>query len=264
MTDKTDTPLVLRDDNDNIAYLTLNRPGKFNALSLGVLDALTKELQAIGEDNSVHVVVIQAGGKAFSAGHDLKEMRQDPSKEANKHLFDKCSVMMKTVASIPQPVIAKVQGIATAAGCQLVGACDLAIASNEATFATSGINLGLFCSTPSVTVSRNLPRKVAFEMLVTGEFITAEKAVHFGFINQAVPAEELDTATDILARRIAEQPAISIAYGKNLFYRQLEASLGVAYDMASETMACNMMTEDAQAGIDAFINKQPSPDWKGK
>ncbi len=264
MADNNNSPLILRDNDDGVTTLTLNRPGKFNALSLGVLDALTIELRAIGEDTSVHVVVIQAEGKAFSAGHDLKEMRQDPSKEANKVLFDKCSTMMKAVASIPQPVIAKVQGIATAAGCQLVGACDLAIASEEATFATSGINLGLFCSTPSVTVSRNLPRKVAFELLVTGEFMEAEKALHYGFINQVAAKEDLDEAIAKLARRIADQPAVSIAFGKRLFYRQLEAALDVAYDMASETMACNMMTEDAQAGIDAFIGKKPSPKWKGK
>jgi len=264
MPDTNEAPLILRDDLDGVTVLTLNRPGKFNALSLGVLEALRSELSAIGEDTSVRAVVIGADGKAFSAGHDLKEMRQDPSKEGNKALFDKCSEMMKTIAAIPQPVIARVQGIATAAGCQLVGACDLAVASESATFATSGINLGLFCSTPSVTVSRNLPRKIAFEMLVTGEFIDAEKALHYGFINQIVPAEQLNDTAQKLARRIADQPAVSIAFGKKLFYRQLEAAQTVAYEMASETMACNMMTEDAQAGIDAFIAKKPSPGWKGK
>jgi enoyl-CoA hydratase/carnithine racemase len=264
MPDTNCAPVLLREDLDGVAQLTLNRPGKFNALSHEVLDALLHELSAIGEDTSIRAVIIGADGKAFSAGHDLKEMRQDPSLEGNKALFDKCSSMMKTVAAIPQPVIARVQGIATAAGCQLVGACDLAVASEEATFATSGINLGLFCSTPSVTVSRNLPRKVAFEMLVTGEFIDAEKALHFGFINRVVPAENLNEAALQLARRIADQPAVSIAFGKKLFYKQLEAAQEAAYEMASDTMACNMMTEDAQAGIDAFIAKQPSPTWKGK
>jgi len=263
MTDQTE-PLLLRNDADGIATLTLNRPGKFNALSHALLDALQAELDKLENDTSVRVVVLAANGKAFCAGHDLKEMRSTPSKEDQKALFEKCSKMMLSVARIPQPVIAKVHGIATAAGCQLVGACDLAIASENATFATSGINVGLFCSTPMVSVSRNLSRKKAFEMLVTGEFIDATAAAQQGLINKAVPAEMLDAEVDAMAKNIASKPAISVAFGKRLFYKQLEEGMTGAYEMAAETMACNMVTEDAQAGVDAFIAKQPMPEWKGK
>ena len=262
----TDQPasVLLRDDANGIATLTLNRPGKFNALSHELLDALQTELDRLVADTSVRVVVLAANGKAFCAGHDLKEMRATPGKDDQKALFSKCSKMMLSIARIPQPVIAKVQGIATAAGCQLVGACDLAIASENATFATSGINVGLFCSTPMVSVSRNLSRKKAFEMLVTGQFIDAASAAEQGLINKAVATNDLDSEVEAMAANIASKPSVSVAFGKKLFYKQLEEGMADAYDMAAETMACNMVTEDAQAGVDAFIAKQPMPEWKGK
>ncbi len=259
-----DAPLLLREDRDGIATLTLNRPEKFNALSHALLDALQAELDAIGEDRSVRVVVLAANGRAFCTGHDLKEMRADSAEATMRALFDKCGRMMQTLTRIPQPVIAKVHSIATAAGCQLVATCDLAIAAEEAKFATSGINLGLFCSTPMVALTRNVPRKVAMEMLLTGDFIDAEAAARHGLVNRAVPAHELDATVDALAAKIAGQPAVSIAMGKQLFYRQIEAAAAAAYDMASQTMACNMTTEDARDGIDAFIAKQPRPEWKGR
>ncbi|MDX1593541.1 MAG: enoyl-CoA hydratase [Gammaproteobacteria bacterium] len=260
----SEAPLVLREDRDGIATVTLNRPDKFNALSHALLDALQAELDAIGNDSSVRVVVLAANGRAFCTGHDLKEMRADSSEEVMRSLFDKCSRMMQTVTRIPQPVIARVHSIATAAGCQLVATCDLAIASEEAKFATSGINLGLFCSTPMVALTRNVSRKVAMEMLVTGDFIDAATAARHGLVNRAVPADELDDAVSALAGKIAAQPAVSIAMGKRLFYQQVEAATDAAYAMASETMACNMTTEDARDGIDAFLAKQPRPEWKGR
>ncbi|HEY5791449.1 MAG TPA: enoyl-CoA hydratase [Gammaproteobacteria bacterium] len=257
-------PVLLREDRDGIATLTLNRPDKFNSLSHALLDALQAELEAIEQDRSVRVVVLAGNGRAFCSGHDLKEMRADSSEATMRALFDKCGRMMQTLTRIPQPVIAKVHSIATAAGCQLVATCDLAIAAEGAKFATSGINLGLFCSTPMVALTRNVPRKVALEMLVTGNFIDAESAARYGLINRAVPAEQLDAEVDALAAKIAGQSPASIALGKQLFYRQVEAATAAAYEMASQTMACNMTTEDARDGIDAFLGKQPRPEWKGR
>lgn len=259
-----DQKLVTRTDADGIATLTLNRPNKFNALSMAVLEALLAELSALEEDKSARVVILAGEGKAFCAGHDLKEMREDTSREAMQALFGKCSEVMLKISQIPQPVIARVHGIATAAGCQLVATCDLAIAVEDARFATSGINVGLFCSTPMVALTRNVPPKKAFEMLVTGDFVDAQTALQYGLINQVVPADKLDETIMEMARKIATKPAVSIAYGKQLFYKQLEAARAVAYDMAAETMTCNMLTEDAQAGVDAFIAKQPMPTWKGR
>jgi enoyl-CoA hydratase/carnithine racemase len=259
-----DAPLLLRQDRDGVATLTLNRPDQFNALSHALLDALQAELDALADDRSVRVVVLAANGRAFCTGHDLKEMRADSSQETMRALFDKCGRMMQTITRIPQPVIARVHSIATAAGCQLVATCDLAIAADAARFATSGINLGLFCSTPMVALTRNVPRKLAMEMLLTGDFIDAETAARFGLVNRAVPAAELDEAVADLAGKIAGQTPVSIALGKQLFYRQVEAATAAAYEMASETMACNMVTEDARDGIDAFIGKQPRPEWKGR
>lgn len=259
-----DQQLVTRKDEDGVTTITLNRPNKFNALSMAVLEALLAELTKLEEDKSVHVVILAGEGKAFCAGHDLKEMREDTSREAMQALFGKCSEVMLKISQIPQPVIARVHGIATAAGCQLVATCDLAIAVEEARFATSGINVGLFCSTPMVALTRNVTPKKAFEMLVTGDFLDAQTALQYGLINQVVPADKLDEAVMEMARKIASKPAISIAYGKQLFYKQLEAARHVAYDMAAETMTCNMLSEDAQAGVDAFIAKQPMPAWKGR
>jgi enoyl-CoA hydratase/carnithine racemase len=257
-------PVLLRTDAGAIATLTLNRPEAFNALSVALLTALQSELDRIAADPAVRVVVIGGKGRVFSAGHDLKEMRDNPGRQAIAQLFEQCAQVMLTISRIPQPVIARVHGIATAAGCQLVASCDLAIAAEGTRFAVSGVNLGLFCSTPMVALSRNLPRKQAMEMLLTGEFIDAETARAYGLINRVVPAGRLDEAVAELASRIADKSPVAIALGKQLFYRQLEAGLEAAYKLASETMTCNMMTEDAQAGIDAFIAKQPMPPWKGR
>ncbi|WP_135077034.1 enoyl-CoA hydratase [Terasakiella sp. SH-1] len=264
MTEAQTEQLVTRCDENGVATLTLNRPKKFNALSMAVLEALLEELTRVGEDKSVRCVVLAGEGKAFCAGHDLKEMREETTRIAMQALFGKCSEVMMKITSIPQPVIARIHGIATAAGCQLVATCDLAIAVEEARFATSGINVGLFCSTPMVALTRNMPTKQAFEMLVTGDFIDAQTALQYGLINKVVPADQLDKAVAEMANKIASKPAISIAFGKQLFYKQLEAAKEAAYDMAADTMTCNMLTEDAQAGVDAFIAKQPMPEWKGR
>jgi len=259
-----DAPLLLREDRDGIATLTMNRPDMFNSFSNALLDDLLAEFEAIENDRSVRVVVLAGNGRAFCTGCDLKEMREDSSKETMRALFDKCAQLMLTLTRIPQPVIAKVHSIATAAGCQLVASCDMAIAADSAKFAVSGINLGLFCSAPMVALTRNVPRKVAMEMLVTGDFIDAHRAASHGLINRAVPADELDEAVAELAAKIASQSPVSISMGKKIFYRQLEAASAAAYDIGNETMACNMTTEDARDGIDAFIGKQPRPEWKGR
>lgn len=256
-----DEPVLLRQDEDQIAFLTLNRPNQFNALSEELLTALKNELQAIAEDEAVRVVVIEGAGRAFCPGHDLKQMRANPDLEYYRRLFTLCCEMMQTVTALPQPVIAKVHGIATAAGCQLVATCDLAVASNDARFATSGINAGLFCSTPSVALTRNVAAKPAFEMLFTGDFITAQQAQELNLINRAVPADELDKAVRELAGKIIAKSAVTIRMGKQLFYKQLETTRAEAYKLAAETMACNMMSEDAGEGFDAFIEKR-KPEWK--
>ena len=204
--------------------------------------------------------MLAAAGKAFCAGHDLREMRASPSLEYYQTLFARCAKMMMTIQRMPQPVIARVHGIATAAGCQLVGMCDLALASEDAKFAVSGVNLGLFCATPSVALSRNLSRKAAFEMLVTGEFIDAQTAAQRGLINRAVPAAELDAEIDRIAQLIAAKPQVAIATGKGLFYRQLEMGIDAAYQLAGQTMACNMMAEPTLEGVQAFIDKR-KPNW---
>jgi enoyl-CoA hydratase/carnithine racemase len=255
--------LVLREDKQGLATLTLNRPKQYNALSQAMLTALQTELDNIAADPSIRVVVIAAQGKAFCAGHDLKEMRANPAKAFYTALFNQCSRMMTTINHLPQPVIARVQGLATAAGCQLVAACDLAIAAESAQFATSGINVGLFCSTPAVAVSRNVSRKQAFEMLMTGEFIDAHTALQRGLVNQVVPAEELDAAVLKLAEAILAKSAIAVSMGKEMFYKQLELGQEEAYLYASEVMACNMMAEDAGEGIDAFIEKR-QPIWRNQ
>ena len=257
-------PLLLRRDGDGIATLTLNRPQKFNALSVALLTALQDEFDAIAGDTSVRVIVLAGSGKAFCAGHDLGEMRDDSSPEAIAALFTQCSAMMVSMTRLPQPVIARVHGIATAAGCQLVAQCDLAVASEEARFATSGINVGLFCATPMVAVTRNLPRKQAMEMLLTGAFIDARTAREYGLVNRVVPADGLDGAVAELAGEIAGKGPRFIAVGKRLFYRQIEADMDHAYDEAIEVMTSSMQTEDTRNGIDAFLAKRPMPKWKGR
>ncbi|GAB5467896.1 MAG: enoyl-CoA hydratase [Rhodospirillales bacterium] len=253
--------LVLETLEQGVLTLTLNRPRQYNALSEGLLQALSDALERAGDNPEVRVVVLAAAGKAFCAGHDLKEMRGQPRKDYYQTLFAACSRLMLTVTRIPQPVIARVHGIATAAGCQLVAQCDLAVAAEEARFATSGINAGLFCSTPAVAVTRNLPRKRAFELLFTGDFIDARTAADWGLINRVVPAERLDAEVEALAQRIVAKSAAAVATGKRMVYTQMEKGMEAAYTYAAEAMACNMMAEDAGEGIDAFIEKRPA-EWR--
>ncbi|MBK8964540.1 MAG: enoyl-CoA hydratase [Candidatus Competibacter sp.] len=254
--------LVLRQTEAGVATLTLNRPKQYNALSQAMLAALQTELDRAATDQSVRVVVIAGSGTAFCAGHDLKEMRSHTDPAFHRALFDQCGRVMLTINRLPQPVIARVHGIATAAGCQLVAACDLAVASDNARFATSGINVGLFCATPGVALSRNLGRKQALELLLTGDFIDAPTALRQGLINRIAPLDQLDAAIWKLADSICAKSPLAIAMGKELFYKQLEMGLEAAYACASETMACNMNSEDAREGIDAFIAKR-KPEWKG-
>lgn len=257
----SDEPLVISQRDDRgVVTLTMNRPQAFNALSEAMLDALQAQLHAIGDDRQARVVVIAAAGKAFCAGHDLKEMRADPSQGYYERLFAHCARMMMAIQRLPVPVIARVQGTATAAGCQLVAMCDLAVAVQDARFAVSGVNLGLFCSTPSVALSRNVGRKMAFEMLVTGEFIGADEALARGLVNRVVPADRLDAEVEALVASIVAKPRIALALGKQLFYRQLEEGIEAAYADAGKTMACNMMDESALEGVQAFIEKRP-PAW---
>ena len=256
-----DEDILLRTDAGGVATLTLNRPRQYNALSEELLQAAIAALEAVEQDRSVRVVVIAANGPAFCAGHDLKQMRANPDQDYYRSLFALCSRMMMTVTRIPQPVIARVHGIATAAGCQLVGQCDLAVAADSARFAVSGINFGLFCSTPSVALGRNVLRKQAMEMLLTGEFIDADTARQYGLVNRVVPAEQLDAEVGRLAQRILDKSAVAVATGKRMFYRQMEMGMEAAYQFAAETMACNMMAFDAGEGIDAFMHKR-TPDWK--
>ncbi|MDR5760127.1 enoyl-CoA hydratase [Caballeronia sp. LZ035] len=247
-------------DVKGVVKLTMNRPEAFNALSEAMLDALEHALQDVASSQA-RVLVLAGEGRAFCAGHDLKEMRAEPSREYYRALFARCSRMMLTIQQMPQPVIARVHGIATAAGCQLVAMCDLAVASSDARFAVSGVNLGLFCATPSVPLSRNLSRKAAFEMLVTGEFIDAATARERGLVNRVAPPGDLDDAVRKLAASIAAKPREAVAAGKGLFYRQLESGIEDAYALASETMACNMMEDVTLEGTQAFIEKRP-PRWE--
>ena len=253
----TDEPLLhrARDERD-VVTLTLNRPQAFNALSEAMLDALQSELDALARDDTLRALVIGAAGRAFCAGHDLKEMRAAPSLEYYQQLFERCSRMMLAIQRLPVPVIARVNGIATAAGCQLVAMCDLAVAARDARFAVSGVNYGLFCSTPGVALSRNVARKAAFEMLVTGEFISADEALAKGLVNRVVDAAELDAAIGSLLAQIVAKPRVAIAMGKALFYRQLEVGIADAYADAGQTMACNMMDSVALDGVQAFIDKR--------
>ncbi len=256
-------PILLRQDEGGVVTLTLNRPAQFNSLSQALMSELQAELERIAADERVRAVIIAGAGKAFCAGHDLKEMRSDASKAFQKQLFRQCSELMLKLVRLPQPVIARVHGIATAAGCQLVSMCDLAVASDSARFAVSGVNLGLFCSTPSVGLARNVGRKQALEMLLTGEFIDAQAALARGLVNRVVPPDQLDAEIKKFTDSILAKTPVAITLGKQAFYRQVEMGLEEAYDLASETMACNMMAEDAQEGIDAFVAKR-KPQWKGR
>ncbi len=254
-------PILLRQDEGGIATLTLNRPDQFNTLSVDMLNALEAEIAAVGADDTVRVVVIAAKGKAFCAGHDLKEMKAMKGRGAFETLFRHCSRMMLGIVACPKPVIAKVQGIATAAGCQLVATCDLAVASRDARFGTSGINVGLFCSTPMVALSRNVSRKRAMEMLLTVDLIDAETAADYGLVNRAVPPMELDEAVNALAGKVAAKSAPALRLGKAAFYRQLEDGLDTAYALTAAVMAENMCTLDVAEGLDAFVEKR-RPEWK--
>jgi enoyl-CoA hydratase/carnithine racemase len=256
-------PVLLKQQGGGVVTLTLNRPTQFNALSQALLGELQAALDAIACDESARVIVIAGSGKAFCAGHDLREMRANPAKEFQQSLFEQCSQMMIRLTELPQPVIARVHGIATAAGCQLVAMCDLAVASESARFAVSGINVGLFCSTPSVGLARNIGRKQAMEMLLTGDFIDARTALERGLVNRVVPDDQLDAEVKKLTDAIVSKSPVAVKSGKQLFYRQLGLGLAEAYELASEVIACDMMTEDAHEGIDAFIEKRP-PEWRGR
>lgn len=261
MTDLQTESLVLSArDARGVVTLTMNRASAFNALSEAMLDALQHALDAIAADTTARVVVIKGAGRAFCAGHDLKEMRAAPSQAYYESLFAQCGRMMMSIQKLPVPVIAQVHGIATAAGCQLVAMCDLAVATADARFAVSGVNLGLFCSTPSVALSRNVGRKAAFEMLVTGAFINAEQALARGLVNRVVAADALEMEVETLVASIVAKPRVAVAMGKALFYRQLELGIEAAYADAERTMACNMMEESALEGVQAFIEKR-APNW---
>ena len=257
------TPPLLRRDSGGVATLTLSRPDSFNALSEEMLTALKEELGRLANDGSVRCVVIAAEGRAFCAGHDLKQMRANPDKAYYQELFTRCARVMQAIVELPVPVIARVQGIATATGCQLVASCDLAVAARSARFAVSGINAGLFCSTPAVALSRNISRKRAMEMLLTGDFIDAETARDWGLVNRVADDDDLDDAVAELTASICAKSAVAVRTGKGMFQRQLQMPLEEAYAFAGEVMACNMMAEDAGEGIDAFIEKR-SPQWRDR
>ncbi|MDI5892806.1 enoyl-CoA hydratase [Halomonas rhizosphaerae] len=253
--------ILLREDKDGAVYLTLNRPEKFNTLSEAMLTALQQELDAIAVDPAVRCVVIGAKGRGFCAGHDLREMRANPDQAYYQALFRRCSRVMQSIVALPVPVIANVQGMATAAGCQLVASCDLAIAARSASFAVSGINVGLFCSTPAVALSRNIPPKRAFDMLVSGHFIDADTALEWGLVSGVTDDADLDAAVaDKVAQILSKSPA-AVRFGKSMFHPQRQMVLEDAYDFAGDVMAENMLSPDAGEGIDAFLAKR-KPVWQ--
>lgn len=247
-------------DGAGVATLTLNRPQQFNALSVEMMDALQAALDSIAKDPGVRVVVIAAAGKAFCAGHDLKQMKENQALDYYRALFAQAARLMLTLQRLPQPVIARIHGVATAAGCQLVATCDLAVAAEGTRFGVSGINVGLFCTTPGVALARNVGRKEAFEMLVTGELIDATTARERGLVNRVVPADQLDAEIAKLTASIIAKPAVAVAMGKSMFYRQIETGTEAAYQMAGQTMACNLIDPVAQEGIEAFMAKR-KPHW---
>ena len=253
--------LVQTRDARGVVTLTLNDPVRFNALGASMLEALQSALTELATDSGVRVVVLAAQGKAFCAGHNLKDMAAHPQLDYYQDLFAQCSRMMLSIARLPVPVIARVQGMATAAGCQLVAQCDLAVASTQASFATSGIQYGLFCATPSVPLVRNIPFKQAMEMLLTGDFMDAETAQSQGLVNRVVAPEELDAEVEKLVQAIVQKPATAVRMGKELLYRQRELGLQAAYQLAGEVMACNMMDAEAQEGAQAFAQKRV-PHWR--
>jgi enoyl-CoA hydratase/carnithine racemase len=257
----TEALLLREQDSRGVVTLTMNRPQAFNALSEAMIEALQSAFEQVRADEGARAIVLAGAGKAFCAGHDLKEMRTAPSQDYYEGLFARCARMMTTMQRLDVPVIARVHGIATAAGCQLVAMSDLAVASRDARFAVSGVNLGLFCSAPSVALSRNVARKAAFEMLVTGEFISAEQALDRGLVNRVAAPTELDAEVERLVAAILPKPKVAVAMGKALFYRQIEVGLEAAYADAGRTMACNMMEAVTLEGVQAFIDKRP-PVWE--
>ncbi len=259
----TESSLLLTDSAGGVLTLTLNRPDQFNALSEELLAELQKQLDAAAQDEDLRCVVLAAAGRAFCAGHDLKQMRATPEERYYQQLFAQCGRVMQSIVNLPVPVIAKVHATATAAGCQLVASCDLAVASDSAKFAVSGINVGLFCSTPAVALTRNVPAKKAFEMLITGQFISAADAVDYGLVNHAVAADELDATVDGLVAAICSKSPVAVRTGKAMYHRQRGMNLSDAYDFAGQVMAQNMMADDVSEGIDAFVQKR-KPVWKGR
>jgi len=254
--------ILLRRNQDGVAWITMNRAPARNALSMALMQALDAELAAVAEDPAVKVVVIAGSGPGFCSGHDLRELRAAPDRASYQAVFAQCSALMQRIVRLPKPVIARVHGIATAAGCQLVASCDLAIAADTARFATPGVNIGLFCSTPMVALSRNVGRKAAMEMLLTGDLIDAARAREIGLVNRVVPEAGLDAAVTALAEKIAGKSPLTLAIGKEAFYRQAELPLADAYEYASEVMVRNMLARDAAEGIDAFLEKR-APVWRG-
>ncbi|MEQ9488476.1 MAG: enoyl-CoA hydratase [Alphaproteobacteria bacterium] len=262
-TASTDQPELLIEKTREIATLILNRPRQRNALSRSLIAETRQALADIDRDESIRLVILSGAGPAFCAGHDLKEIRANPDRAFLQGLFEDCSAMMMAVQSIRQPVIARVHGIATAAGCQLVASCDLAVAAADSHFATPGVNIGLFCSTPMVALSRAVPRKAAMEMLLTGEMVDAEKALGLGLINRIAPLDELEAVTDDLARTILSKSPVALKIGKSAFYRQIEMGVEDAYDYVSQVMTENMLERETEQGVDAFLTKQPPP-WQKK
>ena len=257
-----DQPFTLRRDHDGVATLVLNRGDRLNPLSKAMIDALSAEFKMIAGDSSVRAVVLAGSGRGFCAGHDMKEIHAHPDAAWQQGLFDACAAMMQTIVRLPQPVIARVHGVAAAAGCQLVSMCDLAVAVPEAKFALSGIHNGLFCSTPAVGVARNINRKRAMEMLVTGDLIDAETARAWGLVNRVVPIDQLDAEVGKLTDAICAKSAAAIALGKETFYRQIDMGLSAAYELAGRTMTCNLQDADGIEGVDAFVGKRKAV-WKG-
>jgi enoyl-CoA hydratase/carnithine racemase len=256
---QSEEPLVLREERDGVCTLTLNRPQQMNLLTSDMISALQKEFDALKSDSKARVVILAAQGKGFCAGHDLKEIRALKELPKIEALFAQCSRMMQTIPALPQPVIARVQGAAAAAGCQLVAQCDLAVASDGAKFVTSGVTWGFFCSTPGVAVGRNLQRKHAMEMLLTGDPIDARRAMEFGLVNKVVSPEQLEAETWNLAKKIAEKPPATVAAGKRGFYQQMDLSLANAYELAGGVISASFAHAEGRAGMDAFIDKKPPP-----
>ncbi|WP_198939547.1 enoyl-CoA hydratase [Motiliproteus sp. MSK22-1] len=256
------TPLILTDDADGIATVTLNRPEAYNALSLPLMRELLAQLKKISAARHIHVVILKGAGRGFCAGHDLKEMTSSQDQKLHDETFQTCSKLMQAITQLPQPVIAQVHGIATAAGCQLVASCDLAIASENTKFATPGVNIGLFCSTPMVALSRTVSRKHAMEMLLLGDMLSAQRAYEIGLINRVVNEESIEESVQTMAKQLATKSPLTIRTGKQAFYHQIDQGLADAYNHCSKVMSCNLNSEDAQEGINAFLNKRPAV-WKG-